>query len=102
MNGNPVGELTTAVSSGISGSNRQGSELRLGSTGSGNAWGLRRWHTLNSCNRNSCRDERGSEELHAGYKDKQMNKRVNVMLLLMVGFEEEEARNLYTYRVSGV
>jgi len=37
MNGNPVGELTTAVSSGISGSNRQGSELRLGSTGTGNA-----------------------------------------------------------------
>jgi len=25
-----------------------------------------------------------------------MNKQVNVMLLLMVGFEEEEARNLYT------
>ena len=41
----PVGELTTAVSSGISGSNRQGSELRLGSTGTGNAWGRRRWHT---------------------------------------------------------
>jgi len=98
-----VGELTTAVSSGISGSNRQGSELRLGSTSSGNAWGGRRWHTLdNSCNRNGCRDERGSEELHAGYRDKQMNKRVNMMLLMMVGFEEEEARNLYTHRVSGV
>jgi len=31
-----------------------------------------------------------------------MNKQINVMLLMMVGFEEEEARNLYTVLTESV